>query len=128
MSLVDHVGPLVEHTEYQLKCSIFNVAPVRNLKVNWYKDREIIDTHVFRGANGTLGNESSSLGIIPRGEDNGAKFSCEAQLDLGPDGPQLIPTETLEPYVADVHCEFSVVYSFIYYSSFPKTVSLFSVN
>ncbi|KAF7666017.1 hypothetical protein LDENG_00122330 [Lucifuga dentata] len=104
-SLLDHVGPLVEGAKYQLECNIINVAPIQNLKVKWYKDNEIIETRFFNDHHSRVspGNESSSLGIIPRRDDNNAKFRCEAQLDFGPDGPQLVSTKTSEPYIADVH-------------------------
>ncbi|XP_076000163.1 intercellular adhesion molecule 5 isoform X1 [Genypterus blacodes] len=99
VSLGGHTGPLVEGHEYQLMCSIYNVAPVMNITINWHKDGVIIEKAVL---NDTMGNVSSSLRITPGRQDHGAKFKCEVQLDLGPDGPQPLPTETSEPYVTEV--------------------------
>ncbi|XP_046894937.1 hemicentin-2-like [Hypomesus transpacificus] len=87
ISPLNHTGPVVEGTEYQLQCDILNVAPVQNLTVTWYKGNETIKTDSYSDQSKTPVNESSILTITPSREDDGALYRCEAQLNLGPEGP-----------------------------------------
>ncbi|XP_067088825.1 intercellular adhesion molecule 5 [Osmerus mordax] len=87
ISPLNHTGPMVEGTEYQLQCDVLNVAPVRNLTVTWYKGNETIKTDSFSDQRKTPVNKSSILTITPSREDDGALYRCEAQLNLGPEGP-----------------------------------------
>ncbi|KAF1379659.1 hypothetical protein PFLUV_G00178320 [Perca fluviatilis] len=96
-------GPMVEGTEYHLKCDIINVAPVQKLKVTWYRDNETVHTEVFSGTSKVPVNVSSTLRVTPVGDYNGAHFICKADLQLGPNGPETDPTVTSSPYVAVVH-------------------------
>lgn len=94
----------VEGTQYVLQCDIDDVAPVQNLTVRWYKDNNIIKTDSFTNTSKTPVSESSVLTVnISRG-DNGAQFRCEAQLDLGPNGPQT-PVSSSNFSVLSVSCE-----------------------
>lgn len=76
---------LVEGTTYELQCDI-EVAPIQNLTVKWYKDKEIMRVDSFTNTTKTPVHESSSLKVNLSREDNGAQFRCEAQLDFGPHG------------------------------------------
>uniref|UniRef100_A0A673C5F0 Ig-like domain-containing protein n=1 Tax=Sphaeramia orbicularis TaxID=375764 RepID=A0A673C5F0_9TELE len=110
VSILDN-GPMVEGKEYHLKCDISDVVPADKVKVKWYRNDEYVqdmvsDTHVDPHNN----NISAILTIIPKKDDNGANFTCVAELHLGENGPQPVPAATSEPYIAVVHCEFPVLF------------------
>lgn len=120
-------GPMVEGAEHELKCSIINVAPVKNLKVKWYRGIETVHTQTFNYLSLTPVNESSTLRVTPERSYNGAHFRCEAELHLGPNGTELIPTTSSAPYIAVVHCEFST-YLFIIVILYLLNKSPFHIN
>uniref|UniRef100_A0A3Q1KAG8 Ig-like domain-containing protein n=1 Tax=Anabas testudineus TaxID=64144 RepID=A0A3Q1KAG8_ANATE len=96
--------PLVEGREFSLTCDIINVAPKRNLIVKWYRDHEKVHTEMFKNDTSELPNNvTSTWKMIPKKSYNGTKFTCKAELDLGPKGPEPVPTATSEPYIAVVH-------------------------
>lgn len=97
-----------EGEESVLKCDFINVVPVQNLTVQWYRGNESIKTERFEGNDGQPVNTSSDYTLVHNRTDNGVKFSCSAELHLGPNGPNPVPTVTSEPYVAAVNCEFSI--------------------
>ncbi|KAL0992893.1 hypothetical protein UPYG_G00100640 [Umbra pygmaea] len=97
ISPLSHSGPMVEGNQYQLQCNIQNVAPLKNLVVKWYKGNESIDTKTYRDPNKKKPvNKSLTLNITASRDDDGAQFRCEAELHLGPEGPQTPPTVTSE--------------------------------
>ncbi|XP_061079156.1 uncharacterized protein LOC133113987 isoform X2 [Conger conger] len=63
ISVVNHTGPMLEGKQYQLQCEVQTIAPVPV-------------------------NVSSTLLITPTSADDGAQYSCVAELELGPGGPQ----------------------------------------
>ncbi|XP_070779071.1 intercellular adhesion molecule 5 [Enoplosus armatus] len=91
-----------EGTEYKLMCDIIDVAPVQKLKVKWYRGNELVLTKEFNDTSVVPLNVSSTLKVIPERDYNAAVFRCEAELHLGPKGPELVPNVTSPPYVADV--------------------------
>lgn len=97
---------MVEGSEYLLNCDIVNVAPVQNLKVTWYRGNETVHTQMFNDTSVTPVTVSSTLKVTAERGHNGALFRCEAELHLGPKGPEVIPTVTSLPYTAVVLCEF----------------------
>lgn len=97
-----------EGEESVLKCDFINVAPVQNLTVRWYRGHESIKTERFDGEYKQPVNTSSNYTLVHKRGDNGEKFSCSAELHLGPNGPNPVLTVTSEPYVAAVNCEFSI--------------------
>lgn len=97
---------MVEGMEYSLMCDVMNVAPAKNLIVKWYKGNETVKTEQFNDTTEKPVNVSSLLTVTAERDDNGALYRCSAELHLGPNGPQLIPTVTSLPYSPDVHCEF----------------------
>lgn len=107
---------MVEGTEYLLNCDIINVAPVQNLKVKWYRGNETVHTQMFDDTSVTPVNVSSTLRVTAERGYNGALFRCEAELYLGPKGPELIPTATSPPYTAVVICEFSTHLFLLYFT------------
>uniref|UniRef100_A0A4W6FY94 Ig-like domain-containing protein n=1 Tax=Lates calcarifer TaxID=8187 RepID=A0A4W6FY94_LATCA len=95
-----HDGPMVENTESKLICKITNVAPVQNLTVKWYKGNEVVWTETFKNLSVTPVNVTSTLKVTPTKEYDGARFKCDAELHLGPNGPEQIPATSSEPHVA----------------------------
>ncbi|XP_036423420.1 opioid-binding protein/cell adhesion molecule-like isoform X2 [Colossoma macropomum] len=67
ISTVGHTELMIEGGQYELQCDIQNVAPVEFLTIS------------------------------PSRDDDGVQYRCEAELDLGPEGPQLPLTVTSEP-------------------------------
>ncbi|XP_041672872.1 intercellular adhesion molecule 5 [Cheilinus undulatus] len=95
-------GPMVEGKNFLLTCHVINVAPVRNLKLMWYQGNKAVHMQTFNNTGVTPVNVSSDLKIIPKREYNGVAFICQAELHLGPSGPEAVPTVTSSPYIADV--------------------------
>lgn len=71
-----------ERMQWELQCDIFNVAPVQNLTVRWYKNDHLIRTNSFPGTTKAAVNESSLLRVNISREENAALFRCEAQLNM----------------------------------------------
>uniref|UniRef100_A0A673C2C7 Ig-like domain-containing protein n=1 Tax=Sphaeramia orbicularis TaxID=375764 RepID=A0A673C2C7_9TELE len=105
VSTLNISGPMVQGREFQLICNIINVAPVNSLKVKWYRNNETVHTEMFIDTSVTPKNVSSILKMTPGKDDNGAHFTCVAELHLGGNGPQPVPSEVSEPYIAVVDCE-----------------------
>ncbi|XP_055753438.1 vascular cell adhesion protein 1-like [Salvelinus fontinalis] len=103
ISVLRHSGPMVEGTEYQLQCDIQNIAPQQNLVVKWYKGNELLDNVTYSNVSKTPVDVSPTLMISPSRDDDGAQYSCRAELDLGPEGQQPHPTVTSEPLNITVH-------------------------
>ncbi|XP_029583724.1 vascular cell adhesion protein 1 isoform X2 [Salmo trutta] len=94
-----HSGPMVEGTEYQLRCDIKNVAPLRKLVVRWYKGNETVKTETFPDSTKNPMNVSSIHNITPRRFEDEVKYRCEAELDLRPEGPVVpLPVSQTLPF------------------------------
>lgn len=83
--------PIIEKNDYELKCHIYNVAPVRSLRVTWYTWNETLHTQTFSDATVTPVNVSSTLNITADRNLHGESFTCKAELDLGPLEPEFLP-------------------------------------
>uniref|UniRef100_A0A8C1MYV0 Ig-like domain-containing protein n=1 Tax=Cyprinus carpio TaxID=7962 RepID=A0A8C1MYV0_CYPCA len=94
ISIVDHRGPMIEGQQYKLQCDVHDVAPVQYLTVKWYKGQTLLDKTTFTEDSKTPVNETATLLIRPDRADDGAQYSCEAELDLGAEGPQPPPKRT----------------------------------
>ncbi|XP_026057064.1 intercellular adhesion molecule 1-like [Carassius auratus] len=94
ISIVKHTGPMIEGRQYQLQCDVHGVVPVQNLTVKWYKGQTLLDQTTFTENSKTPVNVNPTLLIRPDRDDDGAQYWCEAQLDLGAEGPQPLPKET----------------------------------
>ncbi|KAJ8369813.1 hypothetical protein SKAU_G00098410 [Synaphobranchus kaupii] len=103
ISAVNHTGPMVEREEYQLQCVVQNIAPVQYLTVKWYKGETLENQTSYDYLTKTPVNVSSTLLITPTSADDGAQYSCVAELKLGPEGPQPPPSITSEPLTITVH-------------------------
>ncbi len=105
ISLVNHSSTLVEGREYQLQCEVQNVAPVQYLVLRWYRGKTEVYNHSFSELSpATPVQVSSTLPIVPNRADNGAQYRCEAQLELGAEGPQPPPTVQSEVLNIAVQC------------------------
>ncbi|XP_026056954.1 hemicentin-1-like [Carassius auratus] len=102
ISIVNHRGPMIAGQQYELQCDVHDVAPVTELAVKWYKGQTLLDQTTFTEDSKTPVNVNTTLLIRPDRADDGAQYRCEAQLDLGEDGPQY-PTKSLEALSAEVH-------------------------
>uniref|UniRef100_A0A8C1X093 Ig-like domain-containing protein n=1 Tax=Cyprinus carpio TaxID=7962 RepID=A0A8C1X093_CYPCA len=105
ISIVDHRGPMIEGQQYKLQCDVHDVAPVQNLTVKWYKGQTLLDKTTFTEDSKTPLNETATLLIRPDRADDGAQYRCEAELELGAEGPQPPPKETSEPLNITVYCK-----------------------
>uniref|UniRef100_A0A673IF21 Ig-like domain-containing protein n=1 Tax=Sinocyclocheilus rhinocerous TaxID=307959 RepID=A0A673IF21_9TELE len=94
ISIVNHRGPMIEGKQYELQCDVHDVAPVQNLTVKWYKGQTLLNQTTFTEDNKTPVNETTTLLIRPDRADDGAQYRCEAELELGAEGPQPSPKET----------------------------------
>ncbi|KAK2916647.1 hypothetical protein Q8A67_001021 [Cirrhinus molitorella] len=103
ISFMNHNGPMIEGKQYELQCDVYNVAPVQSLTVKWYKGQTLLDQTTFTDTIKTPVNETATLQITADRADDGAQYRCEAELDLGAEGPQTPPKVTSEPFNAEVH-------------------------
>ncbi|XP_061080635.1 intercellular adhesion molecule 5 isoform X4 [Conger conger] len=97
ISVVDHKGPMLEGKQYQLQCKVQNIAPVQYLTVKWYKGETLYNETSYDDLTKTPVNVSSTLLITPTSADDGAQYSCVAELELGPEGPQPSPEVKSDP-------------------------------
>nr|XP_055044791.1 hemicentin-1-like [Misgurnus anguillicaudatus] len=87
---------VTEGSQYELQCDIMNVAP-RNLTVKWFKGETVVHNETFNNTIKIPGNVTSTLQITANRSDDGVQYRCEAELQLGADGPQPPPKVTSEP-------------------------------
>ncbi|KAJ8251342.1 hypothetical protein GJAV_G00220310 [Gymnothorax javanicus] len=104
ISVLNYKGPMLEGEQYRLQCDVLNIAPVQHLTVRWYKGkRELENKTLFNDASETPVNVSPTILITPTSADDGEQYSCVAELNLGPEGPQPPPSITSEPLNITVH-------------------------
>ncbi|XP_047006410.1 hemicentin-2 isoform X1 [Ictalurus punctatus] len=103
ISTVNHKGPMIEGREYELQCEVQNVAPVHLLTVNWYKGQHLVKRENFSDETVKPDNKTTTLQISPSRDDDGVQYRCEAELNLGPEGPQPPPKVTSDPLNIAVH-------------------------
>ncbi|XP_054616042.1 hemicentin-1-like [Dunckerocampus dactyliophorus] len=119
ITTVNHTGPMVEGKEYQLLCEVQNIAPVQYLNLRWYRGLTEVYNRSFSDLTSSSPVQVSSILVItPTKADNGAQYSCVAELELGPEGPQPPPTVTSETLTA------SVYFSPVFQSPGPESVDL----
>ncbi|KAK9978040.1 hypothetical protein ABG768_019814 [Culter alburnus] len=103
ISTVYHIGPMKEGNQYELQCDVLNVAPVQYLTVKWYKGQTLVNQTTFTDTIKTPVNETATLMIRPDRSDDGVQYRCEAELDLGEEGPRPPPKVTSKPLSITVH-------------------------
>ncbi|XP_073713117.1 vascular cell adhesion protein 1-like [Misgurnus anguillicaudatus] len=94
INTVNHRGPITEGSQDELQCDIVNVAPVKRLIVKWFKEETEVKTETFNDTIKTPVNVTSTLEITVDRDDYGVQYRCEAELELGADGPQPPPKVT----------------------------------
>ncbi|XP_048047132.1 intercellular adhesion molecule 5 isoform X2 [Megalobrama amblycephala] len=120
ISTVNHIGPMMEENQYELQCDVLNVAPVQYLTVKWYKGQTLVDQTTFNNTIKTPVNETATIMIHPDRSDDGVQYRCEAELDLGAEGPQPPPKVTSDPLNITVFYE-----PIISETKLPSRVSVF---
>ncbi|XP_026110142.1 intercellular adhesion molecule 1 isoform X5 [Carassius auratus] len=103
ISTVNHRGPMIEGQQYELQCDVHDVAPVEYLTVKWYKGQTLLHQTTFSDTVETPVNKTVTLLIRPDRDDIGAQYRCEAELDLGAEGPQPSPKYSSEPLNVKVY-------------------------
>ncbi|XP_073713089.1 intercellular adhesion molecule 1 [Misgurnus anguillicaudatus] len=93
---------VTEGSWYELQCDIMEVAP-GNVTVKWFKGETEVKTETFINTTKTPVNETSTLNIPAVRDDDGVQYRCEAELELGEDGPQPPPKVTSEPLKITVY-------------------------
>lgn len=101
---------------YTLICEIPNIAPVKNLIVNWYKEiksdgrnnssdiRKMVHEERFlKYTTKTPQSVFSTINIHANKSENGVQYWCEAELTLGAHGSRKMKSSTLS---ITVHCKF----------------------
>uniref|UniRef100_A0A8D2ZSH5 Ig-like domain-containing protein n=1 Tax=Scophthalmus maximus TaxID=52904 RepID=A0A8D2ZSH5_SCOMX len=99
-------GVMREGHEYNITCLVHNVAPVQHLTVTWYKGDSPISRDTFDNGSKKPTDQPSVYSLTPTRRDNGATFRCEAQMDLGPEGPRLNVSSA--EHSVTVHCKYFV--------------------
>ncbi|XP_051801803.1 cell adhesion molecule 1-like isoform X2 [Acanthochromis polyacanthus] len=103
ISFENHAGPMFEHNQYTLECTVENVAPAGNLTVTFFRGRTELSRQEYNSKQDKPENVSFPLNVNVSKEDDGAQYWCEAKLELGPEGPQPPPVVTSERITATVH-------------------------
>uniref|UniRef100_A0A671TQ25 Hsp90 co-chaperone Cdc37-like n=1 Tax=Sparus aurata TaxID=8175 RepID=A0A671TQ25_SPAAU len=88
-----------------LKCSVQNVAPVENLRVTFYSGHRQLGQKRSNKKREKPESDTFELYFSPTKEDDGGEFRCEAELLLGPDGPQPPPVVKSQNFPATVFYE-----------------------
>uniref|UniRef100_A0A3Q0RRN4 Ig-like domain-containing protein n=1 Tax=Amphilophus citrinellus TaxID=61819 RepID=A0A3Q0RRN4_AMPCI len=123
-------GQMTEGKEYDIICEIPNIAPVQNLTVKWYKGDRIIKSDTFENTTFKHSvNASPRLSFKPSRQDSGARFRCEAQMDLRPVGPHF--NVSSKEYNITVFCKYILnycTYHLLGYSHILKFLSLLKIH
>ncbi|KAK2918690.1 hypothetical protein Q8A73_003061 [Channa argus] len=92
ISIFNHTGSMYEGHQYTLQCEVKNVAPIQNLSVTFYRGNTPLGQ--LQSVNNPAKKPASdtySQSITASKEDDGAQYWCEAELELGPEGPHPPP-------------------------------------
>lgn len=100
-------GPLVQGQQFQMRCDVFNVAPVNRLSVHWYKGSTRVRTVTFSDTAVKPVNISSVQNLPVYRDDHEQPIWCEAALILGPGTD--IPASRSQAYKMDVLCRFLIL-------------------
>lgn len=100
---LNDTGPLIEDKSITLQCSVFNVAPVENLNVTFYRELTPLGSKKYNSTTKVPVNEKFALTYNITKKDNGVRFWCEAKLELGSDGPHSPPVVRSQNLTAIVY-------------------------
>ncbi|XP_006886470.1 PREDICTED: intercellular adhesion molecule 2 [Elephantulus edwardii] len=87
---------------FTLECRVPNVAPLENLTLTLFRDREILGTQTFQNATSDPQEAVVTLSVTARREDSNHNFSCQAELDLHSLGGTIIQ-KTSEPQALQIY-------------------------
>ncbi|XP_041096295.1 intercellular adhesion molecule 1-like [Polyodon spathula] len=80
--------------ESNITCQVLDVAPARYLSVKLYKgDEELGNSSFTHDSTRFPVNASIPFPVTPTRADNGAEYTCVAELQLGPGGPKPNPAK-----------------------------------
>ncbi|KAM9363588.1 vascular cell adhesion protein 1-like [Symphorus nematophorus] len=96
-------GPLIAGRRYALTCKVYNVTPVENLTVTFYRGQTALNRQQTSNTVKTPVTQNFTFDLEPTKEDEGGQFWCETKLDLGPAGPQPPPVVRSGNITATVH-------------------------
>lgn len=100
-------GPLVQGQQFQMRCDVFNVAPVNKLSVHWYKGSKLVNSVTFPDTTVNPVNKSSVLNLSAHGDDHEQSIWCEAALIFGPGTD--IPATRSQADKMEVLCRFLIL-------------------
>ncbi|TRY83749.1 hypothetical protein DNTS_003962 [Danionella cerebrum] len=103
ISTVKDIGAMIEGNQYELQCDVHNVAPARSVTVKWYKEQTLLYQTNFTDAQKTPVSQISKFMIHPNRTDDGTRFWCEAEMNLGEAGPQPPPKNSSNNLIIAVH-------------------------
>ncbi|KAK1153995.1 vascular cell adhesion protein 1-like isoform X3 [Acipenser oxyrinchus oxyrinchus] len=84
--------------ESNITCQVLDVAPARYLTVKLYKGDEQLGNRSFTHDSTRFPvNENVPFPVTPTRADNGAEYTCVAELQLGPGGPKPNPAKHSPP-------------------------------
>uniref|UniRef100_A0AAZ3PMJ0 Ig-like domain-containing protein n=1 Tax=Oncorhynchus tshawytscha TaxID=74940 RepID=A0AAZ3PMJ0_ONCTS len=90
ISVLNHSGPMVEGTQYQLQCDIQNIAPLQNLVMKWYKGNEPLDNVTYSTVSKTPVDVSDTLMISPKGPQPHPTWSTLKSPPFSLDAPKFL--------------------------------------
>lgn len=82
-------------TPYELRCDVYDIAPVQHLTIRWFRQNITVNESRFLETEIRPRNVSASLLIYPTDDDNGVQYRCEAGLDLGPHSSPNVSSDPL---------------------------------
>ncbi|CAK6972754.1 vascular cell adhesion protein 1-like [Scomber scombrus] len=102
LSFINHSGPMFAGHQYTLQCTVQEVAPIGYLNVTFYRGQTELQRRQSNSTTMEPVNETFTMNINPS-KDDGGLYWCEAELDLGAEGPQPPPVVTSQNITATVY-------------------------
>lgn len=100
-----HDNPLVQDRNYEMRCDVLNVAPVKNLFLHWYKGNTLINISVFNEPAAHPVNASAAITLLADGGDHGRSILCEAVMYFSRHGAKRLASRS-QAYKMEVLCMF----------------------